>query len=86
LRLDVAMTHGSELERCDPVQNQYRVICNSIYTLLKEENLVKLLKEVKSDLKDTPTRRTMFKKMSVAKEILLSSLIRCKPGKMDLES
>ena len=30
LRLEVAMSHGTELERCDPVMNQYRIICNSI--------------------------------------------------------
>ena len=66
--------------------NQYRIICNSIYTLLKEENLVELIKESKRMLKNKGIRREMFKKISIAKEILLSSLIKHKPGKMDLES
>jgi hypothetical protein len=86
LRLEVAMSHGTELQRCDPVMNQYRIICNSIYTLLKEEKLVDLLKDTKKMLKSKGIRREMFKKISIAKEILLSSLIRHKPGQMDLET
>lgn len=80
------MSHGTELQRCDPVMNQYRIICNSIYTLLKEEKLVDLLKDTKKMLKSKGIRREMFKKISIAKEILLSSLIRHKPGQMDLET
>jgi hypothetical protein len=37
-------------------------------------------------LKSKGIRREMFKKISIAKEILLSSLIRHKPGQMDLET
>ena len=80
------MSHGTELQRCDPVMNQYRIICNSIYTLLKEEKLVDLLKDTKKMLKSKGIRREMFKKISIAKEILLSSLIRHNPGQMDLET
>jgi len=86
LRLEVAMSHGSELDRCDPVMNQYRIICNSIYTLLKEENLVELLKDTKKMLKNKGIRREMFKKISIARDILLSSLMRHQPGKMNLEA
>jgi hypothetical protein len=41
------MEHGGELERQDPIANQYRIICNSIYALLKEENLIEMIENAK---------------------------------------
>lgn len=47
LRLEVSMEYGGELEKLDPVLEQYKHICNSIFSLLKEENLLDILKNSK---------------------------------------
>ena len=45
LRLEVSMEYGGSLESVDPILIQYKMICNSIYTLLKEENLIDIIKD-----------------------------------------
>jgi hypothetical protein len=44
LRLEVSMEYGGEFEKLDPILEQYKHICNSIFTLLKEEDLLDILK------------------------------------------
>ena len=48
LRLEVAIEHGKELERQDPIANMYKIICNSIYALLREENIIEMLENAKA--------------------------------------
>lgn len=51
LKLEVSMEYGGEFDLIDPVMSQYKIFCNSIYALLKEENLIDILKEAKEQLK-----------------------------------
>jgi hypothetical protein len=46
------MEFGGEFQKNDPVQQQYKIICNSIYSLLKEEDLVDLLSDAQLLMKN----------------------------------
>jgi hypothetical protein len=48
LRLEMCMEYGGEFEKIDPVLDEYKIICNSIFALLKEENLMDIIKDTKS--------------------------------------
>jgi hypothetical protein len=86
LRLEVAIEHGGELERQDPIANQYKIICNSIYALLKEENLIKMLEDAKMmKNEDCVTRKNFYKKISIAKEILISALLKKRKAHINMK-
>jgi hypothetical protein len=37
------MEYGGEFEKIDPVYDHFKILCNSIYALLKEGNLLDIL-------------------------------------------
>jgi len=45
LRLEMCMEYGGEFEKIDPVLDEYKVLCNSIFALLKEENLMDIIRD-----------------------------------------
>lgn len=52
LRLEVSMEFGGEFENIDPVMDYYKIICNSIHAMLKEENLIDILTDAAQELKE----------------------------------
>lgn len=87
LRLEVSKEYGSEFEQIDPVFSHYKILCNSIYALLKEENLLDIISEAKKQLKEEGAVRMLSsKKVSIAKEILLSALLRRKKNRFSIKN
>ena len=87
LRLEVGIEFGGEFENIDPVMEHYKIICNSIYALLKEENLIDIIEDATQKEKESKKGiKQAYKKRSVAKEILLTALMHKKQSKFNEES
>eukprot|EP00347_Sterkiella_histriomuscorum_P000210 403376762 len=93
LELEVSLSQGgSSFKKYDPILQHYKALCNSIYNLCQEEGLFEILQQA-ADQKRT-TRQSKLKrkelypgakpkevaKYSVAKDILVSSLLKKKHG------
>lgn len=87
LRLEVSKEYGGEFDQIDPVYDHFKVLCNSIYALLKEENLVDIITEAKKQLREEGAVKMLSsKKVSIAKEILLSALLRRKKSRLNVKN
>jgi hypothetical protein len=88
LRLEMCMEYGGEFEKIDPVLDEYKVICNSIFALLKEENLMDIIKDTKNQRQEHARKGKAPNdtKSSVAKEILISALMRSKDGPLNIDN
>ena len=86
LRLELEMEYGGEFEKQDPIMSQYKEICNSVYNLLKHQNLVEILQEAADKLKFEGPHALLLWKVSIAKEILLSALLKKDHARFTLTS
>jgi len=90
LRLEMCMEYGGEFEKIDPVLDEYKVLCNSIYALLKEENLMDIIRSHTQRQRKEHARAGKAPKdnakNSVAKDILVSALLKGIEGPLTVES
>ena len=43
IELDVALNNGGSMDKFNPILSHYKALCNSIFTLCKEEGLFEIL-------------------------------------------
>ncbi|CDW89869.1 UNKNOWN [Stylonychia lemnae] len=98
LELDLAMSNGANnMKKHDPILQHYKTLCHSIYNLCQEEGLFQILQQAADERKNKKLsikRKALYpgaktdeiKKYSVAKDILVSSLLKKKKGYISLSA